>query len=211
MTITYAVQVGKFTFKSTYWGFHVRRRSPKEWESCKCDCLLVCEDLLRWKFLSTSAGYIFLSPKKRVHWVRRGINSERNRKIMESWWGGSCVGAVEQGSTPHRAARPESGRSAGECWPRWSSNFLSGVYVGFAPTERHPEAQLLALCTAQSSRVITMQCDLPSHATLQSALLTCNTSRIQLADCCRRKWKKVPDNMLHSCWTVQAGRPSGGH
>lgn len=57
------------------------------------------------------------------------------------------------------------------------------VQVGSAPTERHPETQLLALCTARSSRVITMQCDLLSHMAFQSGLLTSTfkTSHSQLA------------------------------
>lgn len=112
-------------------------------ESCKCGFVGL------WNPTRDACLYLhqldtFSFGKKRLHGDGRGINSESNRKIMESWWGGSCVGAVEQGFTSHRAARPESGWSAGECWPRWSSNFLSGVYVGFAPTERHPETQLLA-------------------------------------------------------------------
>lgn len=113
-------------------------------ERCKCGFVEL------WNPTRDTSVYIYISwihfllAKKRLHGDGRGINSESNRKIMESWWGGSCVGAVEQGFTSHRAARPESGWSAGECWPRWSSNFLSEVYVGFAPTERHPETQLLA-------------------------------------------------------------------
>lgn len=60
---------------------------------------------------------------------------------------GNCCG----GFLSHRAAGAESGWSTGECWPRWSSNFLSVVCVGFAPAERHPETQLLALSEARAS------------------------------------------------------------
>ena len=68
----------------------------------------------------------------------------------------ACVRSGVGGFVSHRAAGAESGRSTGECWPRWSCNFLSAVCVGFAPAERHPETQLLALSRAQASEVITM-------------------------------------------------------
>lgn len=59
----------------------------------------------------------------------------------------NCCG----GFLSHRAAGAESGWSTGECWTRWSCNFLSVVCVGFAPAERHPETQLLTLSEAQAS------------------------------------------------------------
>lgn len=96
----------------------------------------------------------------------------RNGKLLR--WSGESGGA----SLP-----TESGRSAGEFWPRWRTNFLSEGEAGFAPAERLPETQLLDLRTARSSQVITMQRDPLSHTALQSALLTCSfhTSRRQLA------------------------------
>lgn len=82
--------------------------------------------------------------KEEVIWLTTGKwGNAEGRRLCEN-----CCG----GFLSHRAAGAESGWSTGECWPRWSSNFLSVVCVGFAPAERHPETQLLALSEARAVR-----------------------------------------------------------
>lgn len=80
---------------------------------------------------------------------KRRKNREQLESEREERWslGDKCCGGFHS----HRAAGAESGWSTGECWPRWSCNFLSVVRVGFAPAERHPETQLLTLSEAQAS------------------------------------------------------------
>lgn len=82
---------------------------------------------------------------------REGENMANNWKVRESRGERSLCENCCGGFLSHRATGAESGRSTGECWPRWSCNFLSVACVGFAPAERHPETQLLTLCEAQAS------------------------------------------------------------